>query len=521
MCGKRTREPQSIPASPDADEPTPSPSQSLPLSLASPPSTTALVVFVLFCATKRETFYMVAHLTDEEVNAQLAAMMADDDELMPPLQTQFASSATISGRTPPANPALPANLDDEELLRRAMDDDWDGAAARSNPVPSIGNFEVSVSASTSANSMGYLRMPDAAAALLAGGGLPGAPPADTKDSSYCLPSLDDHDEFMFPASGSDLGDPEDILAKTNAALAALAASDVQSALASAAAGGEIDGAEQWQGLACDIFQDAPLVPVGCVQFELPLGADRRSVVVHPKRSAFERAGAAAAGAADSGAAAAAGTCAGGGAASGVGADAARMTGALLWDSAVVLALHLASRHHQQHLPSGQVAPTRCIELGAGLGLPGLTAARLGLQTTLTDRAECLPLLTNGVSSNGLQSTAEVRELLWGAQTASHDLGTFDLILASDCIYEETVVPSLVATLAALVKPDGTSEILIAYDEAIGRPRAAEAFRACVESTRLDSVRRFVWEELPPSTDASRSKACVHLVRLTVRPTPSQ
>ena len=69
---------------------------------------------------------------------------------------------------------------------------------------------------------------------------------------------------------------------------------------------------------------------------------------------------------------------------------------------------------------------------------------------------------------------------------------------------------------------------------------AAAFRACVEATSLDHthlevvpeyqggmqvgsrasdvghVGRFVWEELPPSTDAARSKASVRLVRLTVR-----
>ena len=115
---------------------------------------------------------MVMEMSEEEVNAKLAAMMAADDDDFPPPQAQPAISAPIlsaPAHTPPASaPAQPV-LDDDEALLRAMDDDWDGSIARENPVPSMS--AVGPCGATSTNSMGYLQMPDAAAAAL----LPSAP----------------------------------------------------------------------------------------------------------------------------------------------------------------------------------------------------------------------------------------------------------------------------------------------------------------------------------------------------------
>lgn len=191
---------------------------------------------------------MVAHMTDAEVNAALAAMMNDDDDdsSLPPVEklsidaNQAAAPPTAAARTigvPPPPRADGTGLspqDEEALLRAAMDDNWDGSAGRGIGAVGLHAMDEETSPVTSSNSMGYLSLAPADAAAL----IPGAPshPPESADPRYCLPALgedDDRDEFMFPTDGSDLA-PEQILAKTHAALAALAASDVH--LASGSAG---------------------------------------------------------------------------------------------------------------------------------------------------------------------------------------------------------------------------------------------------------------------------------------------
>lgn len=162
---------------------------------------------------------VVDQLTDAEANAMLAAMMNDDDDdLLPPMQQLRVETAIKPAAAAPDSPAAPAapapNLDDEALLRAAMDDNWDGAsrqyampldAVLSGGTPSIGT--------PSANSMGYLTLRDSAlpSVMMPAGCPPMMSPlpqqqpaanAATGSISYSLPSLADDDEFMFPASGS-------------------------------------------------------------------------------------------------------------------------------------------------------------------------------------------------------------------------------------------------------------------------------------------------------------------------------
>jgi predicted RNA methylase len=279
---------------------------------------------------------------------------------------------------------------------------------------------------------------------------------------------------------------------------------------------EVDGSEEWQGLPCDIFDEPNIVEPRCEVFEIPLGDGRDCVRVRPQRAAFERR------------APLNPTATGG---RGSGADACRMTGALLWDSAVVLSSYLVRRQHEasRAMATGE----SCIELGAGLGLVGLTAAALGLHVTLTDREECLPLLHEGVRSNSalLGERASVAALEWGDRSAARELGPFRLILLSDCIYETEAAAPLLTTLEELLVGGGVGggeregaqpEILLAYDNAIGRAAAAAEFRA-------RAATKFMWEDIqqtssdPPSGGSGADvvwKGSVQLARLTLRGSPS-
>ena len=258
----------------------------------------------------------------------------------------------------------------------------------------------------------------------------------------------------------------------------------------------IDGAVEWQGLGASIFDDVPLVDAGCTSFILQIGGGT-SVTVEPRRDAFDRT-----------------EVLSDDKLIGTGADACRLTGALLWDSAIVLASYVARNRKALCIQS-----MRAIELGAGLGLAGLAAAAaLNAETVLTDRSECLPLLNHSIALNGLATLVSAADLDWGDQAAARALGRFHLVLLSDCIYEVEACEPLAQTLAALLA-DGGGQALLTYDEAIGRPAAAAAFRECAARCGL------VWEELQQEQEDAASeeealeaftKGSVKLARLRLR-----
>lgn len=119
----------------------------------------------------------------------------------------------------------------------------------------------------------------------------------------------------------------------------------------------------------------------------------------------------------------------------------------LWPASLALALMM----NGLSLPQGG----RALELGAGLGLPGLVAARRGLPTWLTDLdPDALEFARAAVELNGLEETAQARSLDWTAPPG--DLGRFPLILGAEVLYQPELYPALVELLAGLLAPGGTA-----------------------------------------------------------------
>lgn len=130
-----------------------------------------------------------------------------------------------------------------------------------------------------------------------------------------------------------------------------------------------------------------------------------------------------------------------------------VTGAVMWDSGVVLAKFL---EHAVDSGSLLLQTKKIVELGSGCGLVGCIAALLGAQVILTDLPDRLRLLRKNVETNvntggrGAQGTASVRELIWG-DDPDPDLidPPPDYVIASDVIYSEEAVKDLLDTLKQL------------------------------------------------------------------------
>jgi predicted nicotinamide N-methyase len=97
---------------------------------------------------------------------------------------------------------------------------------------------------------------------------------------------------------------------------------------------------------------------------------------------------------------------------------------------------------------------RAIELGCGLGLPGVAAIARGLSVTFTDYdATALRFAAENAKLNGFPH-APCYQLDW--REPAPQLGRFNVVLASDLIYEERNVEPLVASFGRLLAKGGVA-----------------------------------------------------------------
>ena len=144
----------------------------------------------------------------------------------------------------------------------------------------------------------------------------------------------------------------------------------------------------------------------------------------------------------------------------------------VWESAIVLAEEIAGE---------QGTGRTLLELGCGLALPAIVAARRGFRATASDYEEdALEGVRFNAAMNAAQSL-EVRLVDWRDPPA--DLGRFDLVVAADVLYERHHAVALSAMIARTLAPDGLA--LVADP---GRARAA-AFEPAARAAGLMVDRR--------------------------------
>lgn len=146
--------------------------------------------------------------------------------------------------------------------------------------------------------------------------------------------------------------------------------------------------------------------------------------------------------------------------------------ATVWESAVVLAEELAA---------GDGAGLTLLELGCGIGLPAIVAARRGFTATASDyETDALEAVRFNADRNGAERLA-VRLLDWRSLPA--DLAAFDRVVAADVLYERHHATALAAVLCRTLAPAGLG--LVADP---GRARAVDFEPACRDAG-LDVARR--------------------------------
>jgi predicted nicotinamide N-methyase len=121
----------------------------------------------------------------------------------------------------------------------------------------------------------------------------------------------------------------------------------------------------------------------------------------------------------------------------------------LWPSSVALAKTVGAR---------ALRGARTLELGCGLGLASIAAARAGGRVLATDWSpEAIRFTTDNAARNGVQ--LETMLVDWNAPEAIVERGPWQLVIGSDVLYERRNVDQMLELLPRLV--DTSGEIWIA------------------------------------------------------------
>lgn len=126
--------------------------------------------------------------------------------------------------------------------------------------------------------------------------------------------------------------------------------------------------------------------------------------------------------------------------------------AYLWPGAFLLADRVARE--------GRWEGVRALEIGCGLGLPGLTAMAGGARVTFSDYDEA-PFAFIEASAERMgfdRSRFDCRTIDWRQPPAE----TFPTILAADVLYEHRLVPLVVGVIGRMLAADGLAWISDPY-----------------------------------------------------------
>lgn len=132
----------------------------------------------------------------------------------------------------------------------------------------------------------------------------------------------------------------------------------------------------------------------------------------------------------------------------------------LWPSAQILAGEVRTM---------RLAGQRVLELGCGMGLVAIAAAMAGADVTATDYYEDAILFAKLNAADATGRTIATRMVDWSKMPA--DLGKFDVVLASDVLYEPRYAAMVAGAIAATLARGG--EAIVADPGRIALPNFRE------------------------------------------------
>ena len=134
----------------------------------------------------------------------------------------------------------------------------------------------------------------------------------------------------------------------------------------------------------------------------------------------------------------------------------------IWPSAPVLAQFIW--HFKDQFRNKTI-----IELGCGTSLPGIVACKIGAKVTFTDGhnlTNCLDLCKKNVEQNQIDDY-KIMPLTWGHfDQELVELNHFDLIISSDCFYDQKDFEDILVTVSYLIDkhPNKTTVFYTSYQE---------------------------------------------------------
>ena len=128
--------------------------------------------------------------------------------------------------------------------------------------------------------------------------------------------------------------------------------------------------------------------------------------------------------------------------------------AAIWPSSIVLAGEIAGARITAMSPKKRIV--RTVEIGCGVGVVTTAAMKAGLDVLATDYYEPALEFTRANTCRNLSREARTRMVNW--RELPPELGRFDLLLASDVLYEREYAGLLPRVFDKLLQFDGRAVI---------------------------------------------------------------